>query len=349
MQISRFSRSLTALRILILKPSSLGDVVQALPVLRLLKQHFPQSQIYWWIDSSLAPLLDEDSDLTGIIRFERRRWAAPWNWDEALESIFAARRLKFDWIIDLQCLARSGAFSWLANGGLTIGLDDAREGARGFYDLIIPNPANGVHAVNRYLNVLRTLEVPVHDRFTWLPDRPGMRAALELKWNLNSARWFVISPGARWETKRWPAENFAEVLRRLAAEFPTHKFAVIGSESETSIAQTVAEAVPGRTLNLAGRTALPELIEWIRAGDLMITNDTGPMHIAAALAKPVVAIFGPTDPLRTGPYGQIEGALQVPLPCGPCRKDTCANAEDLECLRAISPQQVVDEVQRRMR
>jgi ADP-heptose:LPS heptosyltransferase len=118
--------SFCILKILILKPSSLGDVVQALPVLRLLKLHRPHAEVFWWIDSSLAPLLEGDPDLAGVVRFERRRWASPVHWPEMCDRIQWLRAQKFDWVIDLQCLARSGAFAWLANGNLTVGLDEPR-------------------------------------------------------------------------------------------------------------------------------------------------------------------------------------------------------------------------------
>ena len=110
--------ALPPVKILILKPSSLGDVVQALPVLRLIKRHLPASEIYWWIDSNLAPLLEGDPDLAGVVRFERRRWAAPAHWGEIWRSVRWLRQQRFDWVIDLQCLMRSGIFAWLANGKL---------------------------------------------------------------------------------------------------------------------------------------------------------------------------------------------------------------------------------------
>jgi len=99
------------LKILILKPSSLGDVIQALPVLRLLKLHYPASEISWWIDAALAPLLAGDPDLAGVVRFERKRWARPQHWPEMVRSIQQLRAENFDLVIDLQCLARSGAFA----------------------------------------------------------------------------------------------------------------------------------------------------------------------------------------------------------------------------------------------
>src|SRR5580698_2705219 len=134
---SSFNLHPLALKILILKPSSLGDVIQALPVLRLLKLHRPDSEIFWWIDAGLAPLLEDDPDLTGIIRFERKRWGKPRYWPEMLRSIRGMREKNFDLVIDLQCLARSAVFAWLAHGKELVGLDEVREGARGFYDLVV--------------------------------------------------------------------------------------------------------------------------------------------------------------------------------------------------------------------
>ena len=159
------------MKILILKPSSLGDVVQALPVLRLLKRHYPGAEIFWWIESNLAGLLEGDPDLSGIFRFDRERWATPWHWGDIWKSIRALRQQRFDLIIDLQALARSGTVGWLANGKFFIGLHDARELAHGYYDVSVPRPSSQTHAVDWYLEVLRVIGVPVHDNFEWLPKR----------------------------------------------------------------------------------------------------------------------------------------------------------------------------------
>ena len=337
------------LKILILKPSSLGDVVQALPVLRLLKLHFPQSEIHWWIDSTFRSLLEADPDLSGIVLFERRRWSSPRHWDELLASIRQMRAMKFDWVIDLQGLARSGLFAWLANGGVSIGLDDNREGARGFYDFAVPRPGFHAHAVDWYLEVLRFLGVPVRRDFTWLPARPDAAAAVKEKWRPDSARWIVLHPGARWSNKRWPAEHFAELVRLLARDYEDVKFAILGGKNEAPLGESIARAAPNRCLDLTGRTSLPEMTEWVRLGELTVTNDTGPMHVAAALGKPVVALFGPTEPRRTGPYGQINRAIQLTsLSCVPCLKDTCAYEKPFECLRGVSASVVHAEVLSRL-
>jgi lipopolysaccharide heptosyltransferase I len=337
------------LKILILKPSSLGDVVQALPVLRLLKRHWPASEIHWWVDSRLAPVLEGDSDLAGVVRFERRRWASPAHWPEMLRSIHWLRKQSFDLVIDLQSLARSGAFAWLANGRLLIGLDEPREGARGFYDLIVQRPSFHTHAVDWYLSVLKTVNVPVHWSFDWLPERPAVAAEVKRKWQTGTTRWIVLQPGGRWPNKRWPVENYVELVRKLALAHPDFRFAVSGSEADRESGAAIAQADPQRCLDLTGKISLLEMVEWIRLSELVVSSDTGPMHVAAALGKPVVAIFGPTEPRRTGPYGQTGSAVQADLPCVPCLKPYCTYAKPIECLRAISPDMIFARVEERLK
>ena len=336
------------MKILILKPSSLGDVVQALPVLRLLKLQLPHSQIYWWIESSLAPLLEGDPDLAGVVHFNRRRWAAPTHWAELWRNVTWMRQQVFDWVIDLQSLARSGAFAWLANGKLTVGLDEPREGARGFYDFIVPRPSFHTHAVDWYLGVLPFLGIPAHGHFDWLPIRPGPAETVRKQRPAEDTRWIMLQPGARRLNKRWPVESFAELVRRLGAAHRNLRFAILGSQEDRALGETILKADSQRCLDLTGKISLPEMVEWIRSSELMVTNDTGPMHVAAALRKPVVALFGPTEPRRTGPYGQLEHALQLSLPCVPCMKPGCAYVKPFECLRALHPEVVFDSVQKRL-
>jgi lipopolysaccharide heptosyltransferase II len=335
---------LLLLKILILKPSSLGDVIQALPVLRLLKRHFPASEIFWWIDSALAPLLEGDPDLAGVVRFERRRWAKPAYWPEMFRSIRGLRAHNFDLVIDLQCLARSATFGWLARGKFLAGLDEVREGARGFYDLAVPRKSFLTHAVDWYLSVLPPLGVPVHGHFQWLPERPAIAATVKKKWSVEQSRWIALQPGARWGNKRWPVEHFSELVRRLGKKFPDVRFAIIGSTDDALLGKIISTTEPERCVNLCGETSLLEMVEWLRLADLLVTNDTGPMHVAAALGKPLVALFGPTEPHRTGPYGQLANVLRLELACAPCLTSVCHVENMEECLRGISPAAVFDRV-----
>ena len=352
------------MKILILKPSSLGDVIQALPVLRLLKLHWPDAEIYWWLDSALAPLLEGDPDLAGVVRFERKRWRWPRHWPEMFRRVLEVRRKNFDLVIDLQCLARSAAFAWLARGEFLVGLDSAREGARGFYDAVVPRRSFHTHAVDWYLSVLPVLGVPVHKNFVWLPPRPEVAAAVEREWDgmfpppasritaamphaaRRTPRLITLQPGARWPNKRWPIEHFSELVRQLAKHFPGARFAILGGKEDQLLGEIILQAAPGPCLNLCGQTSLLEMVEWLRRCDLLVTNDSGPMHAAAALGTPLVALFGPTEPRRTGPYGQLENVLRLDLPCSPCLKSRCQIDFPEECLRALAPAQVVAQVQK---
>jgi heptosyltransferase I len=390
-------------KVLILKPSSLGDVIQALPVLRLLKRRFPHSTIYWWIDSGLAPLLEGDPDLAGVIRFERRRWAEPSKALEFYRGLRWMRAQRFDAVVDLQCLLRSGAVAWLAAGEILVGLDEPREGARGFYDLVSRRVSFHTHAVDWYLGVLRFLGVPLSlanggpqliqtrsagrqqwsarlseeapprdstsahqpggcspDRnpatgneglvsFDWMPARSEAAANIRSRWPVDEQPWLVVQPGARWMNKRWPVEHYATLIRDFTARHPEFRCAILGGTEDRPLGEHISRSRGSRCLDLTGRLSLPEMVEWIRASRLMVSNDTGPMHVAAAVGTPLVALFGPTEPGRTGPYGQLQHVLQAELTCAPCMKSRCVCPQPLQCLRALSPATVLDAVCQRMR
>ncbi len=330
------------LKVLILKPSSLGDVVHALPVARMLKRHLPSSEIFWWIDAGLAPLLQSDPDLTGVVEFQRQRWRSPLRWMEALRSLWSIRSHRFDLAIDLQALARSAVVAWLSGARRVIGLGDPREGAPTFHDSSIPRPSYNTHAVDWYLEVLRLTGTPLRWDFEWLPRSDSVRTSIHRRWQVEDSPWILLQPGARWPNKRWPEENFRDLITALGQKYPRVRFGILGSAAESTLGQSLAAAVPGRCLDLTGKTSLPEMIEWIRAAKLLISNDSGPMHIAAAVGTPVAAVFGPTEPSRTGPYRQWEGVLQKSLECVPCMSSRCHHPQPLACMKAVTPQEVLN-------
>lgn len=336
-------------RILILKPSSLGDVVQALPVLRLLKRQLPEAQIYWWIARDLQPLLERDPDLTGCLIFDRRAGFSAAGLRSFWKSLRDARELRFDWVIDLQALARSAIFAWLVDAAFSIGLADTREGAPALYDVAVRRPAGPAHAVDWYLAVVRALGLRSDLEFEWLPPRPELAALVAQKWAPHGSRRSVaLVPGARWPNKHWPARRWVELAGRLTANDPSLHVLVLGAASDEALGAVIAAARPGRVRNLCGQTILPALIEIIRGCAAMVTNDTGPMHVAAVLGIPVIGLFGPTDPSRTGPYGQENLAVRHPLECAPCLRPTCSRKTFAECLELIDVDRVVQEVQLRL-
>ena len=333
------------MRILILKPTSLGDVIHAIPVLRMLKKYWPQSEIYWWIEHELSPLLQDDRDLSGLILFYRNGWHGLDWWRKMWRTVREAREKQFDLILDLQGLSRSAFFGWLANGSTFIGLDNLREGNREgaqiFYDLLAPRSAPGTPAPERYVGILAALGLKPDWDFEWLPQRAEAADAVRQKIGVRGGRWVMLLPGARWQTKRWPAEYFAETVRELSDADPTTHFAILGSSNDKDAAKIISAASPNKCLDLTGQTTLPEMVEWLRHASLVLSNDTGPLHVAAALRRPLIAIYGPSDPSYTGPFKQSAAVLQNHgLPCVPCMKRSCAYHEPLACLRSIKPSDV---------
>jgi lipopolysaccharide heptosyltransferase II len=310
----------------------------------LLKRGRPESEVYWWLNDSLAPLFEGDSDLAGLFLFSRRGWGAPSRWKEIIRQVRQMRRLAFDWVIDLQGLARSGWIAWLANGKLTVGVDDAREGARGFYDRVVSRADYHTHAVDWYLAVLKVLGLPADGEFVWLPERSEVGETVREKWG-SGGRWVGLQPGARWRNKRWPVESYARLVQLLHRDRPWLKFAVLGSEDDRELGQALVAAAPGSVVDLTGRTSLPEMVEWVRRFEVLVTNDTGPMHVAAAVKTPVVALFGPTEPSRTGPYGQMGGVMRrADLECVPCMSDRCHYKVPFDCLGGIAAEKVAERV-----
>jgi lipopolysaccharide heptosyltransferase II len=154
-----------------------------------------------------------------------------------------------------------------------------------------------------------------------LPIRPEARVSVQRLLAENGLStgqpYLVVGPGTRWETKQWPAEHFATAITQIANETGLG-VVLTGMAEEREIAERVAAATSARTVNMAGKTSLPEMIALIADARAILMHDSGPMHLASAMGKPMVAIYGPTNPARTGPYGRAETVARLNLPCSPC-------------------------------
>ncbi len=276
------------MKILIVKPSSLGDVIHALPTVQRIRRQFPSAHISWLVNDSLSSLLRRCPVIDERIEFHRQEMAS---W---LPLLARLRREHFDLVVDLQGLLRSGLMTLATCAARRLGLSDAREGARWFYTEIVPvHPA---HAVDRYLQVacrLGCLDSPVEFPLGLSPVPRGYSA------------FIAINPLARWESKIWGDDNFSALLDRLPAE----RVVLIGARSERD---RIAQINRDRARNLAGELDLFELAELYRQCAVVISNDTGPMHLAAAVGTPVIALFGPTNPALVGPYGPGHIVLRSP-------------------------------------
>ncbi len=302
-------------RILIIKPSSLGDIVHALPAVHRIRCAFPDAHIAWLINPEFASLLEHSPIVNRVIHFPRRRLS------HMPALIRRLRREQFDCALDLQGLLRSGLIAQATLARRRVGLSDSRECARFFHNEIIRVPR--CHAVDRYLLAADHLHCPKTD----------IEFPLGLDPNIKSEGWIAINPSARWPSKMWGDHHYAELIRRL----PRDCVVMTGAAKDR---QRLDHIAPG-VRNIAGTTNLRELAAFYASCSVLVTNDTGPMHIAAAVGIPVVAIFGPTDPALTGPYGSNHIVLREPVACSPCFRKQCPNRIPMECMTQITVDRVM--------
>ncbi len=296
-------------KILLIKPSSLGDVVMALPALSALRRSFPQAQISWLVRPEFAPLIEGHPHLDEIILFNRKlhgkAWYCPAAARDLLRLVSRLRQSRFDAVLDLQGLLRTGLLSWLSGCKQRFG-PHWREMAHLFYTTSIPPRREWIHVVDYYRKLVETMGGTNFGAEFVLPEKPtAVAAARELlaRRSIDSQRYAIVIPGSAQVSKCWPAERFAALVDRLASE---HGLAVAatGGKSESAMIEGIRRLATHPPVNLAGRTSLPELVEVLRGAKLVISNDTGPGHIAAALGRPLVMMFSWSNPLRVGPYGR---------------------------------------------
>jgi len=325
-------------RVCLIKPSSLGDVVHALPVLAAFRDLWPDAHLAWVVNRGLRGLLDGHPDLDEVIPFDRARIRASLGGMAALSRFLGElRRREFDVAVDLQGLLRSGIMTFATGAPIRVGLGDAREGAGLSYHHRIGSPGAESHAVDRMLKVAEAFGADV--------ARPRFRVAF----GPDDAAWaraslasvarptLALNVGARWLTKRWPPEHFAAVGRR-AVEARGAGLVLVGAPEDRPLVDALKDALgPIPALDLCGRTTLPRLAALATEVDVFLSNDTGPLHLAAAAGAKVVGVYTCTSPLRTGPYGPDAVAVRSCVWCAPSYLKNC---DRLECMVELTPARV---------
>jgi lipopolysaccharide heptosyltransferase I len=321
-------------RIAIIKPSALGDILHSLPVLTALRRRFPRAHLAWVVNRAYEPLLRPHPDLDEVIPFDRRLPFGGWLRKGTSFARFLGdlRQRRFDLAIDLQGLLRTGLMTLATGARLRLGLASAREGARWFYTHRIDDVRGVGHAVDRCWRVAEALGAGGARQF-----RLGVEEA-DREWALAALRswprpWIVVAAGARWVTKRWPPEHFAELLRRAQDQFGgTAVF--VGGRDEADVSRRAAAILSRRACDLTGLTTLPQLVAVLAEADVMLANDTGPLHLAVALGRPVVAPYTCTRVALNGPYGQFDRAAETRVWCAGRYRKRCNR---LECMDELTP------------
>jgi lipopolysaccharide heptosyltransferase II len=313
--------------ILIVKLGALGDVVNTLPLAIRLKKHF-SSRIHWVVEPLSLPLVSRHPQVDRTILLDRAalRRSLP-------RVVSQIREQRFDMVLDLQRIAKSALLCMAASADRRLGFDAARCKEMTWlmpFERIAPSDP-GRHMVEQYMDFARHLGVdplPVE----WnLPQGDPLPAGLP-------GDYLVLNIGATKPANRWSAEGFAR-LAGLVAQ--THRMPCVltGSGQDKLMARQIASLAGEHVVDLVGRTTIPQLIGVLSGAAAVVSCDTGPMHLAVALGKEVIALFGPADPKRTGPYrGRV---VRASLPCMPCNRRRCENPL---CMEAITPREVLENI-----
>jgi heptosyltransferase-1 len=357
-------------RILLIKPSAVGDVIHAIPVLDRLRARYPHARIDWMLTPHNAELVRNHPALSNVVLFERQAYGKPWkDWSVSTgiaKMLADLRATNYDLVIDLHGQFRSAIFALATAAATRIGFDrprkhlntvdrpmpedtldhawrGAREGSWIAYTHRIPIPSLDVHAIDRYLWLSELLGLPALSIRFEFPIDEGARervAGLLRSIGLAEKPLLLLAPGTVWETKHWIPSHFAEVGRQFHSE--GWNVALIGAGRDRAVCSQIQAALP-EAVDLCGKTSLSELAALIRRARLCVTNDSGPMHLAAALGTPVVAIFGPTDPVWVGPYRQPDSVVRAGVPCSPCylrKLRECPFSH--RCMHEVTPKMVID-------
>ncbi len=330
----------------LIKPSSLGDVVHALPVLSALRGRWPGARFAWVVNAGLRGLVEGHPDLDEVIPFDRGRVGlGPRGLFRFGAFLKGLRDRRFDLVVDLQGLFRSGLMARASGARWRVGLAEAREGAARLYTDRVATGGVGVHAVDRLMRVAGAFGADVREpRFVVPMEDDDRRWAGETLAGVPGPR-LVLNVGARWLTKRWPPIRFAEVARRAVVERGAGLIAVGAPEDRPLVDELLACLAPLPCLDLCGRTTLPRLAAVASASECFLSNDTGPLHLAAAAGARVVGIYTCTDPSRTGPYGASAIAVRSCVWCAPSFVKRC---DRLECMTELTPDRVWPAVSRQL-
>lgn len=321
-------------RILLIRLSSLGDIVLTTPVIRAVRAHFPKAHIAMLVGKQSADVLRENPHLDEILPFDRL--AKDKDTGEMLRVARALRARQFTVAIDMQRKFRTGLLMYLSGADVRVG--------KGRFATVGVRERGNKHATEHYFDLLHAVGIPAAEpqleMFLAAAERAEAKRRLAAAGVRAEGLKVGLFPGAGWKLREWMPERFAAIGDRLAQDFDADVL-VFGGEQEAALVGSVVEMMDARAVPFAGNLRVRELAACIETCDLFLTNDTGPMHIAAAVGTPTVSLFGPGNHIRFQPLGTLHETVRHDVPCSPCKQftDTC---KDNICMKKIE----VDEVWR---
>jgi len=344
------------MNILIVKLSAIGDAIHTLPALNAIRKKYPEAHITWLVEEAAYGIIKGHKELDRIIVSKRKTWLKGLigslclkNIREICGFIKQLRDTEYDIILDFQALLKSGILIGLAKGKRKIGFGKGmqhQEHSYIFLNECVPPVDMEIHALTRGMMLLEAIGISSNEiKYNiYISDEDNKKADnLLMQGNIKEPRLLVaINPVAKWETKLWDNTKFARLADSIIKQYNARLF-FTGSTEDRELILNIISMMKCKAYNLAGMTSLKTLAAVYKKTDFVVSTDTGPMHLAAAVGTPVVALFGPTAPWRTGPFGTDHQIIRTDIKCSPCFKRQC---DTIDCMKQISVEQVLNGVKR---
>jgi lipopolysaccharide heptosyltransferase I len=330
-----------ARNIAIVRLGSIGDVVNTLPLLNRLRAGYPSSHLTWIVEEKSAPILEGHPALDGLILFPRRY---PWLWPAFVRRL---RMMKFDLIIECQRITRSGLIAVLSGAPNRLGFDRVRckEGSWIFTNFRIPPCDHSGVMLEQYLEFAEYLELPPAPVSWGITLNQSHRDKIVAFLGPDNVATIILNVGATKRENLWPEGHFVTLVNRLVPHWKG-RIVLTGGALDRGRAARVMRGLPVH--DTSGMFSLKELAALFETSAIVVSCDTGPLHLAVAMGVPVVGLYGPSDPQRTGPYGRSDWILvgSGGSQCRSCRR-WCGDPYT-PCMRSISPDMVFDKIEKRL-
>jgi predicted lipopolysaccharide heptosyltransferase III len=338
-------------RILLIRLSSLGDVVLTSPAIRAVRQHFPQAYIAMLVGKQSADVVSENPHLSEIITYDRKSEKKNKGHESLTEEmrrlIDQLRQREFYLTIDFQRKFRTSLLAYLSSAKCRVGYHQPL----GILCTVRVADKVNKHAIDRNLDLLRAIGIHTDDRTLELfisdKDREYAEQFLDNEGISEERPKIGLFPGAGWELRQWMPQRFA-VVGDLAAERLGANVLIFGGQNEADLVAEVAGYMKSNPVTIAGHLKIRQLAALIEKCDVFVTNDTGPMHISVAMKTPTIALFGPGNHRKFQPIGEAHTTIRHPVPCNPCKQFT-NKCKDNICMKSISVDEVWEAVKEKFK
>ncbi len=303
-------------KILIIKPSALGDIVHALPVLNGLRDSFPDTKIDWFVRKEFVPLIDNHPWIDDLVIFDRKQMGQWWKNRQAMgkfrELLKKLNSPNYDIVFDFQGLLRTGFFAKASGSKKRVGMTIAREMSPLFYNYKVEPPQESAHVLDYYFKMIEAVGAKRPERIEYglKLDDDAVEYVDKLLSESGVGKFAVLVSSSAQEYKCWGVEKFARLGEMMSEKFGL-QIVTVGTENEKSLTGKIAELSAVKVDDLAGKTNIKQLMAVLAKADIIVSNDTGPGYIGAALGRASVFIYGPTNPGRVAPYGKYDVAAAV--------------------------------------